>query len=159
MKENIESEIEKVEEYIKITDDVLDMKLKYFSIDPQNAVKYWNDHQFDLSDILTSMINAGMEEGMQLYNTFMNQNVLEFMKVAKFNYKLAKKNMGISGEYVERKENDLQNLTPPKFNSDAIVVSKEEFIQNAKLVYEQIIDELKTIGEYGINFMQKKIKK
>ena len=143
-----------LEKYIKMNDDIQKMGLEYFTIDPSTAADYWNANIAELLDIIASMMNNGLEEGSALHETFANSNVLEFMKIAKFDYTKAKKRMKLFGDYIERRDYSLDNFETAIYNNKVITVSKDEFQIRARRVYNQIMEELETLGKYGIKFMK-----
>ena len=118
---------------------------KYFVLakSKQEAIEYWNNSQYDLVDMILAMVDNNIKEGAMIYEAFKTKGFLAMMNVFKFNFELAKKELGIVGEYVERGGNVFDEKYNPKRNPSALTLKKEELQKKAKYVYDQIEDQLK----------------
>ncbi len=132
------------------------MDKKYFILadSQQQAIDYWNNSQYDLTDFVLALTDNGIVEGGMLYEVFKEENFLKLMNIFKFNFALAKSEIGVNGEYVQRNENVYDVNYNPKRNASVLTLSKEEMQSKAKEVYAEIEEQLKKV----IKSLSKQIK-
>ena len=132
------------------------MDKKYFILadSQQQAIDYWNNSQYDLTDLVLALTDNGIVEGGMLYEVFKEENFLKLMNIFKFNFALAKSEIGVNGEYVQRNENVYDVNYNPKRNASVLTLSKEEMQSKAKEVYAEIEEQLKKV----IKSLSKQIK-
>ena len=123
------------------------MDKKYFILadSQQQAIDYWNNSQYDLTDLVLALTDNGIVEGGMLYEVFKEENFLKLMNIFKFNFALAKSEIGVNGEYVQRNENVYDVNYNPKRNASVLTLSKEEMQSKAKEVYAEIEEQLKKV--------------
>ena len=122
---------------------------KYFELanSQEDAVEYWNKSQYDLTDIILAMTDNGIFEGHKLYALFKLEVFNAVMNVCKFNFKLVKNELGISGDYVERGGNVYASDYNPKRNPQVLIFSGEELQKRATEVYKTILEQFKKVTD------------
>ena len=114
------------------------VKEKYFILadSQEDAVEYWRNSQYELTDIVLALTDNGVYEGMKLYSAFKNQGFLALMNVFKFNFDLAKRELGINGEYVERGGDVYAQDYNPKRNPKVLSITGKDLAIKAKEFYK-----------------------
>ena len=114
--------------------------MKYFRFikNQAGAVEYWKKSQFDLTDIVLSLTDNCIMEGLQFYNLFQNEDFLKSMNIFKFNFKLVKEQLGISGDYVERKGDVYSKEFNPTRIKGVLTLDKQTMQEKAKIIYNEI---------------------
>ena len=125
------------------------MKEKYFILadSKKDAIETWNKSQYELTDFILAMTDNGIVEGAMIYEAFKTEGFLMLMNMFKFNFALAKKELGINGEYVERGGDVYKQDYNPKRNPKVLTLSKEEMQVKAKEVYAEITKQLQKLAE------------
>ena len=125
------------------------MAEKYFELanSQKEALEYWNNSQYELTDFILAMTDNGIVEGAKIYEAFKSEGFLAIVNMFKFNFALAKRELGINGEYVERGGDVYDEKYNPKRNPQVLTKSKEEMQVKAKEVYDNIELELKKLIE------------
>lgn len=119
---------------------------KYFNMakSQEDAVKHWYTSQYHLADIILALTDNGILEGHKLFGFFRLEEVSAIMNIYKFNFKLAKSELGINGKYVERSGEDIMSKDfNPKRNPEVLILHGEELKQKAKIVYQTILKQFK----------------
>ena len=109
----------------------------------EDAVKHWLTSQYKLADIILSLTDNGIFEGHKLFGFFRLEEVSAIMNIYKFNFKLAKSELGINGKYVDRNGDINSADFNPKRHPEVLSLSGEELKQKAKIVYNAILKEFK----------------
>ena len=122
---------------------------KYFKLanSHEEAVEYWKASQFDLSDIILALTDNGMNVGIGIYSFFQREDFLRFMNLYKFNFALVKEELGIWGEYVERKGDVYSKTFNSKRNPKVLKLMKNKLEERATEVFENIIKDFDTLIE------------
>ena len=122
---------------------------KYFELakSQQDAIEYWNKSQYDLTDIILAMTDNGIFEGHKLYAVFKLDTFMAIMNICKFNFKLAKKELGIMGDYVERGGDIYSNDYNPKRHPEVLTLKGEELQKKSTEVYKTILEQLQKVSE------------
>ncbi len=118
---------------------------KYFNMaeSQEDAVKHWLKSQYHLADIILVLTDNGILEGHKLFGFFRLEEVSAIMNIYKFNFKLAKSELGINGKYVDRSGDINSAGFNPKRNPEVLSLSGEELKKKAKIVYNAILKEFK----------------
>ena len=118
---------------------------KYFNMakSQEDAVKHWLKSQYDLTDIILVLTDNGILEGHKLFGFFRLEEVSAIMNIYKFNFKLAKSELGINGKYVDRSGDINSADFNPKRNPEVLTLSGEELKQKAVIVYKTILKQFK----------------
>ncbi len=101
--------------------------------------------------MVLALTDSGVIEGVYLYNMFRSEDFLKAMNVFKFNFALAKEELGIHGEYVERAGDIFSEDFNPKRNKEVLKLSGEELEEKGKEVYEAIFSEIKKIVKSALS--------
>lgn len=109
------------------------------------AVKNWNGAQFDLSDVILSLTDNGLEVGAKMFLAFKNPAFLKLMEMYSCDFESMKKYLGIEGDYVIRAGDVYSADFNPKRNPSVLTLSKDEMSIRADKLYEKLIDEFKAI--------------
>ena len=133
---------------------------KYFNMakNQEDAVKHWFTSQYKLADIILSLTDNGILEGHKLFGFFRLEEVSAIMNIYKFNFKLAKSELGINGKYVDRSGDINSADFNPKRNSEVLLLSGEALKKKAKIVYQTILKQFKETA-HGLIENVKKHKK
>ena len=131
---------------------------KYFIMakSQEDAVKHWHTSQYHLADIILALTDNSILEGHKLLGFFNLEAVSAIMNIYKFNFKLAKSELGINGKYVERSgENIMSKDFNPKRSPEVLTLHGEELKQKAQIVYKAIIKQFKKVSDELINNVKK----
>ena len=112
---------------------------KYFILanSQKEAIDYWNNSQYELADIVLALTDNGIFEGMKLYSVFKHEGFLALMNIFKFNFNLAKKELGINGEYVERGGDIYAEDYNPKRNPQVLTITGAELASKGKDLFDE----------------------
>ena len=122
------------------------MRYFTFEIDSNEAVKKWEQSQYDLSDIVLALTDRKIFYGAKIYAIFCRKEVLNLMEYFVCDFKKIKRDLGILGDYVERSGNVFEHTYNPKRNNKSITLELEEMNQRAKSVYKHLMFDLETIA-------------
>ena len=126
---------------------------KYFELakSTKDAVLYWEKSQYDLSDIVLALTDNLIDEGLKLYTIFKSQNFLAIMNLYKLNFAFLKKELGITGNYVERTGNIYSKMFNPPRHKETLSLTGNDLQIAAIKVYDKFISELNKISTAIIN--------
>ena len=119
------------------------------------ALEYWKKSQYDLADIVLALTDQGIMEGLQFYDMFKREEFLAMMQVAKLNFALIKKKLGINGEYVERKGDVYSENFNPKRNFKVLKYMDEDLKKVAKEVLDEFMKNTEGLANYIASFNNK----
>ena len=112
---------------------------KFFTLadSQKEATEFWNNSQYELADIVLALTDNGVFEGIKLYSVFSHEGFLALMNIFKFNFDLAKKELGINGEYVERGGDIYAKDYNPKRNPNALTITGAELASKGKDFFDE----------------------
>lgn len=112
---------------------------KYFILanSQKEAIDYWNNSQYELADIVLALTDNGIFEGMKFYSVFKHEGFLALMNIFKFDFNLAKKELGINGEYVERGGDIYAEDYNPKRNPQVLTITGAELASKGKDLFDE----------------------
>ena len=112
---------------------------KYFVLanSQKEAIDYWNNSQYDLADIVLALTDNGIFEGMKFYSVFKHEGFLALMNIFKFDFNLAKKELGINGEYVERGGDIYAEDYNPKRNPQVLTITGADLASKGKDLFDE----------------------
>ena len=122
----------------------------------KEAVEYWDSSQFELTDIVLALTDHKIDVGLKLYMLFSKQDFLDIMKIFKFNFKQVKEELGIWGEYVERKGDIYSKTFNPKRNPSVLKLELGKLPERAQEIYDEILAELSDLCKKVVAKSQKK---
>ena len=111
------------------------------------AMYYWNDSQFDLSDIVLSLTDNNIRIGAKIYAIFCRPEVLNLMQCFVCDFTKIKQDLGIDGDYVERRGDVYSKCFNPVRNKEVLTLTINEMKIRAREVYENIISDLSAIAK------------
>lgn len=117
-----------------------------FEIDTDEAIKKWEESQYDLSDIVLALTDRRIFYGAKIYAIFCRKEVLNLMQCFVCDFTKIKIDLGILGDYVERAGNVFAHTFNPKRNNKSITLGLEAMRQRAKLVYKHLMLDLESIA-------------
>lgn len=118
------------------------IKLIKFAKNEDEAQKNWQNSQFEIADIVLSLIDKKTDEGLLLYSLFGCESFLKLMNFCICDFKLIKNYLGINGNYIERKGDIFSNDFKAVKHPEVLTLSTEEMQIKAKNVYNKIIKEI-----------------
>ena len=122
----------------------------------EEAVEYWESSQYDLSDIVLALTDHQIDVGLKFYMLFSNKNFMDAMNGIKFNFKQVKEELGIWGEYVERKGDVYSETFNPKRNSSVLKLDLAKLPERAQEIYNEVVAELNDLCKKVITKYQNK---
>ena len=130
------------------------MNYFYLQKDIESAIDRWNNSQFDLSDIVLSLTDNGIFQGVKIYAIFSRKEILAIMRYFVCDFYKIKQELGIVGNYVDRFGNVFDKNYNPKRNKLALTLNDKQMKIKAIGVYKKIILDLEEIG-----FMMEKFRR
>ena len=123
--------------------------MHYFSLasSQQESIKVWQQSQFDLCDIVLSLTDKNIMIGAKIYAIFCRKEVRSLMQFYVCDFKKIKDELGIVGEYVERKGNVFDKNFNPKRNPIFLALSPAQMQIFANIIYNNLMQDLKEISE------------
>ena len=123
--------------------------MHYFSLaqSTNHAITTWNNSQFDLCDIVLSLTDNNIMIGAKIYALFCREEVLSLMQFYVCNFKKIKNELGIVGEYTERKGNIFAKDFNPNRNPIFLALTPTQMQYFASTVYNNLMQDLKEISE------------
>lgn len=113
----------------------------------QEAFDYWSASQFELSDIVLSLTDNLIKNGMKLYSVFKNEKFLTLMRYYTFDFAEVKKYLGIEGNYVERAGDVYDAKFNPKRDKSVLTLNRDEMKLRSKNVYDKILRDLSKLAK------------
>jgi len=138
------------------------MKRRYIeeAKDSNEAVLYWNDSQFEVGDILIALVDNQILEGAKLYALFTNKDFGIVMSMFKIDFQAIKEDLGIYGDYIERKGDIFSTDFNPKRNINALTKKGKDLALSARKFYKEFEEQFNAAIATKIDFIfSKKSKK
>ena len=123
--------------------------MHYFSLaqSANHAITTWNNSQFDLCDIVLSLTDNNIMIGAKIYALFCREEVLSLMQLYVCDFNKIKQDLGIVGEYTERKGNIFAKDFNPQRNPVVLALTPTQMQYFASTVYNNLMQDLKEIYE------------
>ena len=123
--------------------------MHYFKIanNQQEAINAWQQSQFDLCDIVLSLTDNSIALGAKIYALFCRPEIKDLLQLFICDFSKIKSELGIVGEYIERKGDVFAKDFNPKRNPIFLALSPKQMQTFASTVYNNLMQDLKEISE------------
>ena len=128
------------------------MELKYSELaeNAEQAVKHWDNSQYDLSDMVLCLTYHALKDGLVIYEIFKTEGFMELSSMFMFNFKKAKNFLGIAGDYVDRTDDYTKREFNPKRHPEVLIYPYEELKKRGHELYEDITKETNYLAKQVI---------
>ena len=119
--------------------------MNYFEYESNQsvAIEKWNTSQFDLTDIVLYLSDRHIIWGIKIYSLFCKEEIKVLLNYFSCNFEQIKKDLCITGDYVERGGNIYSKTFNPKRNMK--IKEPKNLNLRAMRVYDKILIDIEKI--------------